>query len=161
MIYSVSGYVYINGGEIYGNTAKNGGAIYMDGGTLILNGGKIRHNTAENGSAFYAINSCSVNQNGTEMILNKSNDGSPIAIELSDELQPAVYILNNKIVTAEQLMTSAKVGNLSTIQETNKSEKIEVLTVITIALIYVVLGVVGLEITKKLFYKNKNKIIKK
>ncbi len=161
LIYSVSGYVYINGGEIYGNTAKNGGAIYMDGGTLILNGGKIRHNTAENGSAFYAINSCSVNQNGTEMILNKSNDGSPIAIELSDELQPAVYILNNKIVTAEQLMTSAKVGNLSTIQETNKSEKIEVLTVITIALIYVVLGVVGLEITKKLFYKNKNKIIKK
>lgn len=161
LIYSNGGYVYVNGGEIYGNTATNGGAIYMNGGTLILNGGKIRHNTAENGSAVYAKNSCSVNQNGTEIILNKSTDGRPVVIEPSDELQPAVYIINNKVVTAEQLMTSAKIGNLSTMQKTQESEKVKVLSVIIMALIYVVLSIVGLEITKMLFYKDKNKVLKK
>lgn len=41
------------GGDIYGNTAKDGGGIYNWGGTVKMYGGDVRDNTATNGSGVY------------------------------------------------------------------------------------------------------------
>ena len=46
-------FVYILGGKIYGNTAEEGGAIYANNGYLYVDGGEITGNTAEYGGGIY------------------------------------------------------------------------------------------------------------
>ncbi|MBQ2392040.1 MAG: hypothetical protein II306_09800, partial [Clostridia bacterium] len=45
--------VHISGGKIYGNTAEEGGAIYANNGYLYVDGGEITGNTAEYGGGIY------------------------------------------------------------------------------------------------------------
>ena len=70
----IGGVVYINGGEIIGNTARNnGGGIYNEG-TVIINGGVIVGNTAlENGGGIY--NNGLVGAINSEFIDNTANNG--------------------------------------------------------------------------------------
>lgn len=47
-------FIYINGGKITGNTAtQNGGGVYMYNGFLYVDGGEISGNTAQNGGGIY------------------------------------------------------------------------------------------------------------
>ena len=59
----------MNSGEIYGNSATNGGGVYIAGGTFTMNGGEIYGNTANyNGGGVYIHND--VNIAGGTFIMN-------------------------------------------------------------------------------------------
>jgi len=66
----------MNDGEISGNTASNsGGAVYNDDGYFTMNGGKISGNTAKWGGGIY-INDASFNMNGGKITNNTASGNS-------------------------------------------------------------------------------------
>ncbi len=71
----------MNGGEISGNSAKNGGGVCLDGGTFTMENGTVTGNRAENGGGVYVSSGEFTFRNGEISSNNASQDGGGIFSE--------------------------------------------------------------------------------
>ncbi|MCR4648794.1 MAG: DUF4214 domain-containing protein [Lachnospiraceae bacterium] len=116
-VYSRSAEFTMNGGNIYGNTAKSGAGVYCHGGTFVLNGGTISNNSTSGGngggvmaySGSFTMNGGSITGNysafnGGALVLNGGPSGSEftmnggtISNNSSKNVGGAIYSIDSNI----------------------------------------------------------------
>ena len=101
-------FVYINGGKICNNTASNeGGAIFMYNGYLYVDGGEISGNSAQNGGGIYWESRDIFCLTGGQITGNKATDGGGVyATDWGD-----IYIGGNIVVNNNTNLSGSEKSN--------------------------------------------------
>ena len=89
-------YIYVEGGKLVGNKAtEDGGAIYMYDGYLEITGGEISGNTAKNGAGIYWVSDNAAFLTGGKIINNNASVSGGVFVETDGD----VYVGGDVTIT--------------------------------------------------------------